>query len=183
MSIYDIKLKDIDGDEVDLNQFKGKVMIIANTASKCGFTPQYKDLEKIYNQYQEKELVILGAPCDQFADQEFNTNDEVKSFCELNYGVTFPLLEKMDVRGHSAHPLFKYLTEKAPFKGFDHTQASHKMLEKVLEEKFPEMLYGDSIKWNFTKFLIDQEGNVVKRFESPVDPLDMIDDIEKLLQK
>lgn len=183
MSIYDIKLKDIDGDEVDLNQFKGKVMIIANTASKCGFTPQYKDLEKIYNQYQEKGLVILGAPCDQFADQEFTTNDEVKSFCELNYGVTFPLFEKMDVRGHSAHPLFKYLIEKAPFKGFDSTQASHKMLEKVLEEKFPEMLHGDSIKWNFTKFLVDQNGNVIKRFESPVDPLDMIDDIEELLQK
>ncbi len=181
MSLYDIKVNDIDGDSFDLNQFKGKVVVIANTASKCGFTPQYKDLEKIYNQYKDDGLVVIGAPCGQFADQELSTGGEVKSFCELNYGVTFPLLEKMDVRGQSIHPLFKFLTEQAGFKGFDNTQAGHKMLQKVLEEKFPELLHGDGIKWNFTKFLIDRDGNVVKRFESPVDPLDMVDSIKALL--
>lgn len=119
MKLYDIKVKDIDGDAIDLNQFKGNVMIIANTASKCGFTPQYKDLEKLYTKYKDQGLVVLGAPCDQFADQELKTNEEVKSFCELNFGVTFPLFEKMKVRGQDAHPLFKYLTENAPFEGFD----------------------------------------------------------------
>lgn len=182
MNLYDIKVNDIDGDAIDLSQFKGKVMIIANTASKCGFTPQYKDLEKLYTKYKDQGLVVLGAPCDQFADQELKTNEEVKSFCELNFGVTFPLFEKMNVRGQDAHPLFKYLTEKSSFEGFDQSQPGHKMLQKVLEEKFPEMLHGDSIKWNFTKFLVDQEGNIVKRFESPVDPLDMVDEIEKLLR-
>lgn len=181
MSIYDFKLKGIDGEEISLEKYKGKVLIIANTASKCGFTPQYADLEKIYEKYNSKGLEILGFPCNQFAEQEPGNNNEVKKFCEINYGVTFPLFEKIDVRGASAHPLFKYLSEAVPFKGLDLNHPSGKILNSFLEEKFPEYLIGNSIKWNFTKFLIDKEGNIVGRFEPTTEPLDMIPEIEKLL--
>lgn len=181
MSIYDFKVKTIDGEEISLEDYKGKVLIIANTASKCGFTPQYADLEKIYQQYKDKGVEILGFPCNQFAEQEPGANTEVKKFCQLNYGVTFPLFEKIEVRGASAHPLFKYLSESIPFRGLDLNHPNGKILNSFLQENFPEYLIDDSIKWNFTKFLINREGNVVGRFEPTTDPLDMIADIEKLL--
>ncbi|MBV7274609.1 glutathione peroxidase [Clostridium sp. PL3] len=181
MSIYDYKVTGIDGEEILLEKYKGKVLIIANTASKCGFTPQYTDLEKLYEKYKEEGFEILGFPCNQFAEQEPGSNKEVKNFCQLNYGVSFPLFEKIEVRGASAHPLFKYLSEKSPFKGLDLNHPSGKILNSFLEEKFPEYLIGNSIKWNFTKFLIDREGNVVERFEPTTEPLDMISEIEKLL--
>lgn len=181
MSIYSFKVNTIDGKEFNMDQYKGKVLIIANTASKCGFTPQYADLERLYEKYHDQGLEILGFPCNQFAEQEPGNNSEVKTFCQLNYGVTFPLFEKIDVRGDSAHPLFKYLSQALPFKGFDLNHPSGKILHSFLSEKLPELLSGDSIKWNFTKFLIDREGNVVGRFEPTTDPLDMIPDIEKLL--
>ena len=181
MNIYDFKVKSIDGDEISLDAYKGKVLLIANTASKCGFTPQYKDLQKLYEKYQAKGLEILGFPSNQFAEQEPGNNNEVKAFCEINYGVKFPMFEKIEVRGGNAHPVFKYLTEKAPFKGFDLSNPTARFLNTFLNEKLPDYLIGDSIKWNFTKFLIDREGNVVGRFESPVDPMDMVSELEKLL--
>jgi len=181
MSLYDFSAKNIDGETVNLSAYKGKVLIIANTASKCGFTPQYEDLEKLYQKYREQGLEILGFPSNQFAEQEPGTNDEVKSFCLINYGVSFPLFEKTDVRGTSAHPLFKFLTEEKGFEGFGRFNPSGKILSTMLKVKYPEYLHGDGIKWNFTKFLIDREGNVVKRFEPTVSPLDMEDDITKLL--
>jgi glutathione peroxidase len=181
MSIYDFKVNTIDGEEVSLEEYKGKVLLIANTASKCGFTPQYKDLQKLYEKYQSKGLEILGFPSNQFAEQEPGNNSEVKAFCEINYGVKFPMFEKIDVRGGQAHPIFKYLTEKAPFKGFDLDNPTARFLNTFLSEKFPDYLIGDSIKWNFTKFLVDRDGNVVGRFESPVDPMDMVSEVEKLL--
>jgi len=181
MSIYDYKIIGIDGEKISLEQYKGKVLIIANTASKCGFTPQYADLEKLYEKYNAQGLEVLGFPCNQFAGQEPGNNKEVKNFCELNYGVSFPLFEKIDVRGTLAHPLFKYLSEAIPFKGLDLNHASGQILYSFLEEKFPEYLIGNSIKWNFTKFLIDREGNVVGRFEPTTEPLDMVSEIEKLL--
>ena len=181
MSIYDFKLTNINGEEITLDQYKGKALIIVNTASKCGFTPQYGELEQLYKKYNSKGLEILGFPCNQFAEQEPGNNNDVKNFCEVNYGVTFPLFEKIDVRGSSAHPLFKYLTEAAPFKGFDLSAPSGKLLNKFLEENLPNYLIGDSIKWNFTKFLIDREGNLVDRFEPTTDPLDMTPEIVKLL--
>jgi glutathione peroxidase len=180
MSIYDFEVKDIDGEVIKIDQYKGKVLIIVNTASKCGFTPQYNDLEKIYEKYKDQGLEILGFPCNQFADQEPGNNKEVKNFCTLNYGVTFPIFEKVDVRGKDADPIFKYLTLKAPYKGIDQSNMSGKILHKFLSEELPEYLVGDSIKWNFTKFLIDRNGNVVERFESPVEPMDMVKDIEAL---
>lgn len=181
MSVYDFNAKDIDGNDVNLNDYKSKVLLIVNTASKCGFTPQYKDLQKLYDKYNEKDFEILGFPCNQFAMQEPGDNKDVKTFCELNYGVTFPMFEKIDVRGKDVHPLFKYLTSNTSFKGFDLENPSGKMIHNFISEKFPEFLIDDSIKWNFTKFLIDRDGNIVERFESPVEPMDMQKDIEKLL--
>lgn len=181
MSIYDFKVRTIDEEEKTLEEYKGKVLLIANTASKCGFTPQYKDLQKLYEQYNSKGFEILGFPSNQFAEQEPGSSAEAKSFCEINYGVQFPIFEKTDVRGKDAHPLFKYLTEKAPFKGFNLEDPTGKFLYNFLNEKFPDYLIGDSIKWNFTKFLIDRDGNVIARFESPVEPMDIAKDIENLL--
>ncbi|AWI04923.1 glutathione peroxidase [Clostridium drakei] len=181
MSIYDYKVIGIDGEEISLEKYKGKVLIIANTASKCGFTPQYADLEKLYNEYNKQGLEILGFPCNQFAEQEPGNNKEVKNFCQLNYGVSFPLFEKINVRGASAHPLFKYLSEEIPFKGLDLNHPGGQILYNFLKEQFPEYLIGNSIKWNFTKFLVDKEGNVVGRFEPTTEPLAMVSEIEKLL--
>lgn len=182
MSLYDFKMRSISGKEVSLADFKGKVLLIVNTASKCGFTSQYEELQELYKMYQQYGLEILGFPSNQFAAQEPGSNDEVQSFCKINYGVTFPLFEKMDVRGAHAHPLFNYLTEKAPFKGFDPSHPIAEKLQSVLKEQFPELLEGNGIKWNFTKFLVDKQGNVVGRYEPTTTPLAMKNDIEKLLQ-
>lgn len=181
MDIYDFTVKTSNGKEKSLADYRGKVMLIVNTASKCGFTPQFKELQELYEKYNEKGLEILGFPCNQFAEQDPGTNSEIEEFCRYNYGVTFQMFEKGDVRGKTTQPLFKYLTAQKSFEGFD---ASHPMaapLAAVLEKNFPEYLEGDSIKWNFTKFLIDKEGNVVKRFEPTTVPSAIAANIEKLL--
>ena len=181
MTIYDFKVKNIDDEEVNLKQYKGKVLLVVNTASKCGFTPQYGDLQKLYENYNSKGFEILGFPCNQFAEQEPANNDEVKKFCQINYGVNFPLFEKIDVRGENIHPIFKYLTETAPFQGVEAVGGKGKGLFAFINEKFPEFLKGNSIKWNFTKFLIDKNGNVIKRYESPVEPMDIAKDIDNII--
>jgi glutathione peroxidase len=181
MSIYDFTLKSIDGDDVSFKDYEGKVLIIVNTASKCGFTPQYEDLQKLYEEYNSQGFEILGFPCNQFKEQEPGDSKEIKNFCQINYGVTFPLFEKIDVRGETIHPLFKYLTEKAPFKGLDQKHPIGKVLIKLLSKKSQNYLSDDSIKWNFTKFLIDRSGNVVGRYEPTTSPSKMKADIEKLL--
>ncbi|MDF2499614.1 MAG: Peroxiredoxin [Anaerosporomusa subterranea] len=181
MSIYDYEVRTIDGKEVSLADYKGKVLIIVNTASKCGFTPQYEELQKLYNAYADRGLEILGFPSNQFAEQEPGSNAEVQQFCQINYGVSFPMFEKTEVRGKSAHPLFVYLTDKAPFKGFDSSHPIGGKLQEILKEKFPELLEGDSIKWNFTKFLINRQGEVVGRYEPTTSPMEMKNEIEKLL--
>ena len=180
MGIYDFSAERINGQEVSLEQYKGEVLIVVNTASKCGFTPQYEDLQKLYDRYKDKGLNIIGFPCNQFGEQEPGQNQDVESFCQLNYGVTFPLFSKVDVRGKNAHPLFNYLTSEAPFTGLV-DKPGGKMLHLKLQSEYPEFLIDDSIKWNFTKFLIDREGNVVKRFESVEAPFDMESDVESLL--
>ena len=139
MNFYDFVAKDINGKDINMNQYKGKVVLVVNTASKCGFTPQFKGLEELYNEYKEKGFEILGFPCNQFKNQDPGSNKEINNFCQLNYGVTFTMFEKIDVKGPNAHPIFKYLKEQT--KG----------------------LLNDEIKWNFTKFLIDSNGNVVKK--------------------
>lgn len=181
MNFYDFSAKKINGQNLNMSEYKGKVLVVVNTASKCGFTPQYGDLEKIYKKYNNQGLEIVGFPCNQFLEQEPGSNKDVTEFCKINYGVTFQLFEKIDVRGFSAHPIFKYLSEAAHFQGFNLNEPNGKFLNSMLKEKFPEYLIGNSIKWNFTKFLIDREGNVVGRFEPTVDPLDMIPKIEELL--
>ena len=181
MSVYEFSAKSIRGEETKLDKYAGKVVLIVNTASKCGFTPQYADLQKLYEKYRERGFVILGFPCDQFGEEEPGTNEDVHTFCQLNYGVTFPLFEKIEVNGPKRHPLFAYLTSTAPFAGFDLSTPSGKMLDTLFREKMPEKLAGDDIKWNFTKFLIDRQGEVVRRYETPVDPLDLEPAVEKLL--
>lgn len=151
-SIYDFSGIDIKGNEVPLSDYKGKVMLIVNTASKCGFTPQYKGLESLYKKYKDKGLVILGFPCNQFGKQEPGGPEEITEFCELNFGVSFPLFQKVDVNGPNAHPLYQYLKKEAP-----------------------GLLGSGAIKWNFTKFLVDGSGKVLKRFA----PTDTPEKIEK----
>jgi glutathione peroxidase len=158
MSIYDFTVKTIRGEEKSMADYKGKVLLIVNTASKCGFTPQYKELQELYDEYKDKGFEVLGFPCNQFGHQEPGSESEIESFCQLNYGVTFPMFAKVDVNGANAHPLFVYLTEKAP--GILGTKA---------------------IKWNFTKFLVDKNGNVVGRFAPQTKPSELKQEIEKLL--
>lgn len=158
MRFYEFSAKDIYGEEIKMEAYKGKVVLVVNTASKCGLTPQFKDLEELNKQYREKGLEILGFPCNQFAQQDSGSNQEIQKFCQLNYGVSFTMFEKIEVNGEGAHPLYKYLKNEA--KGF-------------LSQK---------IKWNFTKFLIDSEGNVIKRYAPTVTPLKIKADIEKLLK-
>lgn len=138
--IYDFKVTDINGQEKDLSEYKGKKLIIVNVASKCGFTPQYKGLEELYQKNQDK-LVVLGFPCNQFGAQEPGSEEEIKSFCDLTYKVTFPMFSKIDVNGDNAHPLYEYLKQEAP-----------------------GLMGSKAIKWNFTKFLVDEHGKVLKRF-------------------
>ncbi|BDG35985.1 glutathione peroxidase [Parageobacillus sp. VR-IP] len=158
MSVYDFTVKTIRGKEQSLADYKGKVLLIVNTASKCGFTPQYKELQELYEQYRDRGFVVLGFPCNQFGHQEPGTEEEIEQFCQVNYGVTFPMFAKVDVNGENAHPLFQYLKEKA---------------SGVLGTKV--------IKWNFTKFLVDRNGNVVARFASQTRPSELKSEIEKLL--
>lgn len=158
-SIYNFSAKTINGDEVSLETFKGKVLLIVNVASRCGFTPQYTGLQELYKEYKERGLEVLGFPCNQFGAQEPGEEQEIKSFCEINFGVTFPLFAKVDVNGDNAHPLFKYLKEKAP-----------------------GLLGTEGIKWNFTKFLIDRNGKVVDRYAPSTAPATLYEEITKLLQ-
>lgn len=157
--LYSFKANTLKGETVSLDQFKGKTLIIVNTASKCGLTPQYEGLEKLYQNYKDKDFLVLGFPCNQFGHQEPGSADEIESFCEVNYGVSFPMFEKVDVNGKDAHPLFKYL--KRELGGF----------------------LGSKIKWNFTKFVIDQNGNPIKRYAPTTKPESIEGDIRKLVEK
>ena len=158
MSIYDFEVKTIDGEMISLSKYKGKVLLIVNVASECGFTPQYEGLEKLYEKYKDRDFMILAFPSNQFLSQEPDSNEKIKFFCHSKYSVTFDMFSKIDVNGESAIPLYKYLKEQKG--GF---------------------LWIDSIKWNFTKFLIDREGNVVDRYAPATKPEDIAEDIEKLL--
>lgn len=182
MSIHNFSAVAMNGREKALSDYKGKVILIVNTAGRCGFTYQYEDLEKLYKRYEDKGLVILGFPCNQFDNQEPDDNEKIKSKCLLNYGVTFPLFQKTDVRDENAHPIFTYLSQRLPFTGFNMMHPVARILVPLINEKHPEYLSDDhSIKWNFTKFLINAEGEAVKRFECTTDPIDIEKDIEELL--
>ena len=158
MNTFEFQATGISGTPVDLAQYKGKVLLIVNTASECGFTPQYKGLEEVYAQFKDKGAVVLGFPCNQFGGQEPGSDADVGAFCEKNFGVTFPLFSKIEVNGDGTHPLFAHLKKEAP--GLLGTQA---------------------IKWNFTKFLIKKDGTVYKRYAPTTTPAELVGDIEKLL--
>lgn len=181
MNIYNFNFKNMDEEIISMESYKDKVLLLVNTASKCGFTPQYEGLEALYQAYQDKNFEIIGFPSNQFLEQEPGTAEEIKTFCQVNYGVTFEIAEKLDVRGENADPLFKYLVEKAPFEGYDVTTEGGAKMQGFLSEKLPHLLEGNDIKWNFTKFLINKNGEVVKRYESSVAPEAIKADIEQLL--
>ena len=159
-SVFDFTATGITGDLVDLAQYRGKVLLIVNTASACVFTAQYKGLEQVYQQFRDKGVVVLGFPCNQFREQERGTEAEIGAFCEKNFGVTFPLFAKIDVNGAGAHPLFQYLKKEKP-----------------------GLLGTSLIKWNFTKFLVGKDGRVVKRYAPTTSPQAIASDIEKLLDR
>lgn len=157
-SIYDLSVTDIDGQPKPLSDFAGKALLIVNTASKCGFTPQYTGLEQLHNTYKDQGLVVLGFPCDQFGNQEPGDEAEIKSFCSLTYNVSFPMFSKIDVNGANASPLFEHLKKRSP-----------------------GILGTERIKWNFTKFLVDRNGRVLDRFAPTTKPEDLAGRIEAVL--
>ncbi|GAC1371948.1 MAG: glutathione peroxidase [Aquirhabdus sp.] len=157
-SIYDFSAEKLEGGEQSFADYRGKVLLIVNTASKCGFTPQFEGLEHVFEEYKDKGLVVLGFPCNQFASQDPGANSEIGEFCQRNYGVSFPMFAKIDVNGNDAHPLYKFLTKEA--KG---------------------ILGSESVKWNFTKFLVGKDGNVIDRYAPTTKPESMVGDIEKAL--
>lgn len=157
---YDFACRSLTGQDVDLEQYRGGVTLIVNTASKCGFTPQYQGLETLYEKYKDRGVNVLGFPCNQFGRQEPGDASAITEFCEINYGVSFPMFEKIEVNGSNAAPLYQFLKNAAP-----------------------GVLGTRNVKWNFTKFLVDQEGNVVKRYAPSVKPEDLYDDIDTLLEK
>ena len=156
--LYDFSVKDIHGKTVKLAKYKGKTLLIVNTASKCGFTPQYKGLEALYQKYHGKGLEVLGFPCNQFGAQEPGSEADIESFCEVNYGVTFPLFAKIDVNGDDAAPLYQFLKKAKP-----------------------GLMGSEAIKWNFTKFLVDRNGSVIERYPPNSEPATLAGDVEKLL--
>ena len=157
MSFFDYSARKINGREVKMETYRGKIVIVVNTASKCGFTPQLAELEELYKRYKDQGLAILGFPCNQFANQDPASNQEIQNFCQVNYGVSFELFEKVDVNGPETSPLYQFLKEEA--KG----------------------AFGGKIKWNFTKFLIDRKGTVIRRYAPATSPLKMEEDIRTLL--
>jgi glutathione peroxidase len=179
-TIYQFKAESNAGEEVNFADYKGKVLLVVNTASKCGFTPQYEGLEALYKKYGDKGLVVVGFPCDQFGHQEPGTDEEIVEFCKLNYGVTFPLMAKSDVNGENANEIFKWLYAEKPFAGFGDSDRG-KGMDGMLSRANPDYASNPDIKWNFTKFLIDRKGRVVARFEPVVTPEDLESEIEALL--
>ena len=157
-TLYDFEAQQINGQLVPLAQFRGKPLLIVNTASACGFTPQFAGLEELHKRYGERGLVVLGFPCNQFGHQDPGTNDEIASFCQVNYGVSFPMMQKVDVNGAEAHPLYRWLTAEAP-----------------------GLLGSKSIKWNFTKFLVGKDGKVLKRYAPQDAPEKLAKDVEAAL--
>ena len=178
--IYDFKALSNKGTEVDFGQYEGKVLLIVNTASKCGFTPQYDALEELWKKYADKGLQVIGFPCDQFGHQEPGSDEEISEFCRINHGVTFPLMKKIEVNGPDAHPIYKYLKSQKGFQGFG-KGVKAKMMEVFLKKIDPDFKNNSEIKWNFTKFLISRDGSRIERF-APTIPMETVEKaIEEML--
>ena len=180
MSVYEFKVKAQDGSEVSLDDYRGKVLLIVNTATGCGFTPQYAELQNIYDLHQKDGLEILDFPCNQFAEQAPGSDAEIHDFCTGRYGITFPQFSKIDVRGESADPLFKYLSENTAFEGFGANPMSL-ILKGVAKKMDKDYKNNGSIKWNFTKFLISREGKIIARFEPTASLKDVKEKVEAAL--
>ena len=178
-NVYDFKVKDDAGKNVSLSNYKGKVLLIVNTATRCGFTPQYKDLEALYEKYQGKGLEILDFPCNQFGAQAPGTIQEIHQFCTANYDIKFPQFDKIDVNGENAHPLYTWLKAQKGFGGFDVNDQRGKMMDDMLRKRDADFDKKNDIKWNFTKFLVSRDGKVLKRYE----PTDKMSDIEADISK
>jgi len=176
MKIYDYSVKKVDGSEVSLKDYDGKVIMIVNTATGCGFTPQYEGLEKLYDKYKDKGFEILDFPCNQFLNQAPGTNEEIANFCKLNFGTDFETFAKIEVNGENAHPLYKFLKQEAP-KDID----NGKMSDLLIKLKGVFSTEKSDIRWNFTKFLIGRDGNIVARFAPTVTPEELDQHIMKLL--
>jgi glutathione peroxidase len=176
MNVYDKVVEKIDGNKIELKEYEGKVLLIVNTATGCGFTPQYDGLETLYKKYKDKGLEILDFPCNQFLNQAPGTNEEIASFCQVNFGISFQTFAKIEVNGDQAHPLYQYLKKELPE---DIDNGKMEDLLKQLEGKF--FVDKGEIQWNFTKFLIDKEGKPIKRFAPTVTPEELESHIEELL--
>ena len=173
--VYDFKVKNDLGKEGSLSDYKGKVLLIVNTATKCGFTPQYKELEALYEKYNKEGFEILDFPCNQFGAQAPGSIEEIHTFCTANFDIHFPQFDKIDVNGEKEIPLYKYLKAQKGFEGFDKSDKMGGLLDNMLKKKNPDYDKSADIKWNFTKFLVSRDGKVLKRYE----PMDKIEDIEK----
>lgn len=177
MSIYDFEVKDTQGNVVSLSEYKGKVLLIVNSATKCGFTPQYTELNEIFNEFKDEGFVILDFPCNQFGNQAPGTGEEIAATCRSEYLVPYPIFEKIEVNGENEEPLYAYLKQEQPFKDITGDGARKlKMVLKVMDRHYKD---NDDIKWNFTKFLVDREGNVVRRFE----PTESLDDVKAAVKE
>ena len=179
-TIYDYKAVASNGKEIDFRQFEGKVLLIVNTASKCGFTPQFDGLEALNEKYRDRGLVCIGFPCNQFKEQDPGNDSQIEEFCQLNYGVTFQIMKKIDVNGENADPIFFYLKEQAPTEEYHglKAKAAKALLKKISDSAKTE----SDIQWNFTKFLISRDGKTIQRFAPTAEPKDFEKDIVKLLQ-
>ena len=179
MNIYDFTVKDQEGNDVSLSEYKGKVLLVVNTATGCGFTPQYQDLQELYNECQKDGLEILDFPCNQFGDQAPGDDQEIHTFCTGRFGITFPQFTKIDVNGEHAIPLYNWLTENTTFEGF--TGPASLMLGPVVKKQDKDYKNNGKIKWNFTKFLIDRNGEIVGRFEPTTSMKKVKEKVKELL--
>ena len=181
-NVYDFTVKDRKGNDVSLANYKGKVLLIVNTATRCGFTPQYEELEALYKAYKDRGLEILDFPCNQFGQQAPGSEEEIHEFCQLNYGTEFPQFRKIEVNGENESPLFAYLKAQKGFAGFDLNHKIGKLLHDMLLKADPDYASKPDIKWNFTKFLVNQQGEVIARYE-PTHDIKLIEaDIQSLLK-
>ena len=178
MSIYNYLARKANGDIVSMQTYQDKVMLICNTASKCQFTYQYEDLQKLYEKYDEQGFVVLSFPCDQFGNQNPESGEESAAQCKGQFGVTYPIYDKINVNGEMAHPLFNYLKHEVNVREVDKTNTQEMMLMNHVQEAYPDYLIGRNIRWNFTKFLVDKNGKVTARFE----PTDSLLDLEKAVE-
>ncbi|MBR1693366.1 MAG: glutathione peroxidase [Lachnospiraceae bacterium] len=181
MNIYDFSVTDADGNEVSLRDYEGKVLLINNSATECGFTPQYDALQDMYELLGERGFEILDFPCNQFGNQAPGSTDEIVSFCDSTYGITFPIFDKIEVNGKNESPLYAYLKSEKGFEGFDESHEMTPMLKKAVAAMDPEYEQNSDIKWNFTKFLVDRKGNVVARFEPTAELYEIQEMVEELL--